>query len=86
MFANLQTVWYRRRQWLAGAVAVITVLIAGCDDTEESLRRFRDAATQSVQDGTKAVLGGLVDGFFAAVVPPNDSESGTDTVEEGGGV
>ncbi|MBN2448360.1 MAG: hypothetical protein JXO22_16655 [Phycisphaerae bacterium] len=67
---------------MLAALAFPTLLATGCD-TEESLQAFRDNAATSVEDGVKSILDGLVDGFFAAVIPADSGLTADDTTTSG---
>jgi hypothetical protein len=58
-------------------VAAGLALSAGCN-SDEAMRAFRDAATQSLSDGLKSISSGIIDGAVAVIqLGGDDSASGT---------
>lgn len=47
-------------------LVVLLLLMPGCDD--ENLVAFRDAAASGLQTGANAIMDGIVDGLFAALL------------------
>jgi hypothetical protein len=54
---------------LASACAIVA-LSTGCN--EETLREFRAAATDTLQQGVSTILDGVVEGVFAVVAPEEE--------------